>query len=74
MERETVERQLIWAENAIKDGERHIARQHELIAHLEQTGQDTTEAVQVLHCIEKQQALRRMDRKRLRAMLDHYTL
>jgi len=60
---------LAQAEHHVSVGARHIARQREIIAELERTGADSTEANLLLQLLEELQALHLADRDRLRAEL-----
>jgi hypothetical protein len=60
---------LVFALRHIKEGERVIARQHEIIASLERTGLDTSEAKAALRQFEELQSMLAADRDRLRKKL-----
>jgi arginine repressor len=70
MDREIIQRHLAQAEDHIILGERHIVRQRELVAELEQKGHDTTEAKRLLAEFEELQVMHLADCDRLRRELD----
>jgi hypothetical protein len=57
MSRQTLTRHLAQAEAAVALGRKHIARQHEIIAELEQVGHDAVTAKALLVVFEATQAL-----------------
>ena len=65
MDREMVERHLAQAEAHIETGYKNIARQREVIAHMEREGQDTASARHTLTQFEELQALHIADRERI---------
>jgi hypothetical protein len=65
MDREMVERHLAQAEAHMETGYKNIARQREVIAHLEREGQDTASARDTLTQFEELQALHIADRERI---------
>jgi arginine repressor len=65
MDRRMWERHLVQAEQHVALGERHIARQYELVAKLERDGQDATEAKLFLDTLQELQATHIAHRDRL---------
>ena len=69
MDRETVLWQLKWVDRVIRNSELRIARLFELQAFLHRSGGDAKQVNAAIHLEERAQALRRMDRSRLVAMV-----
>ena len=71
MERSTLERHLAMAETHISEGQRHVARQRELISKLIREGHHDMipEAKQFLALLEEMQALHVADRDQVRSEL-----
>ena len=69
MDREMLQEHLAQAERHISEGECHIARQREIIAELDGSGQYWQIALDLLHQFEQLQALHIADRDRLRKEL-----
>jgi hypothetical protein len=65
MDRVFLTNRLYQAERHVASGERHIARQHDLIAELQRDGHDTTEAKALLKKFEELQTMHLNDRDRL---------
>jgi hypothetical protein len=57
---------LAQAERLVLEGERHVARQRQIVAELGRDGRDTKEALDLLRRLEEWSALRIDDRDRLR--------
>ncbi|CAH1672282.1 hypothetical protein [Chelatococcus asaccharovorans] len=72
MDFETVRWQLKWADRGIRNSEMRIARLFELRGLLQQSGCDSKQVELAIQREEREQALRRMDRSRLVAMVTHY--
>jgi hypothetical protein len=66
MDQEILQQHLFQAEEHVALGERHIERQHELIAELEREGHDTANAKDLLATFEGLQEMHVADRDRLR--------
>jgi hypothetical protein len=69
MDPAVIQQHLFLAEQHAVEGKRHLARQEELIAELEQRKRDTTDAGKVLAALKETQAIREQDVVRLRAEL-----
>ena len=69
MSRESLIRHLAQAEARIAVGQKHIARQYEIIAELEQVGQDAVTAKALLVVFEATHALHIADRDQIAAEL-----
>lgn len=69
MERAVVMQRLAQAERHAADGEKHVARQRDLVAEIGRDGHDTELALMLLIRFEELQALNISDRDRLRAEL-----
>jgi hypothetical protein len=67
MSRQTLIRHLAQAEAAVALGRKHIARQHEIIAELEQVGHDAVTAKALLVVFEATHALHIADRDQIAA-------
>ena len=67
MSRQTLTRHLAQAEAAVALSRKHIARQHEIIAELEQVGHDAVTAKALLVVFEATQALHIADRDQIAA-------
>jgi len=65
MDRALLTNRLYQAERHVANGERHIARQFDLIAELQRDGHDTTEAKALLKKFEELQVMHLNDRDRL---------
>jgi hypothetical protein len=66
VDRAFIEAHLAQAERTISEGERHQARQRELVARLEEDGHDATQARELLALFEEMQTLHIAHRDRLR--------
>ena len=73
MDRAMFEQHLAQAEGHISLGERHIARQRELVSELERGPYDTTEARLLLANFEEVQKMHVVDRDRLRRELEQHS-
>ena len=69
MDRALWEEHLTLAETHVAQGERVVARQHEIIAELARGGHDTASAVDLLASFQELLTLHKRDRDRLRAEL-----
>jgi hypothetical protein len=69
MDRKLLQTSLAQAERHVVEGERHVARQRNLVTALERDGHDTSRAVQLLCQFEELQAMHVADRDRLRKEL-----
>jgi len=69
MDRSTLLNHLAQAERHAAEGNRHLARQEQLIAQLDQHGHDTTEALKVLSTFRSTQALHEADVVRILGQL-----
>ena len=69
MERAELEHHILVARRHVELGERHIARQREIIEQLKQHGHDTTSAERLLNTFEALQALHRMNLQRQMELL-----
>lgn len=69
MDRTLLTELLAESDRHVAQGERHIARQHQLIAELERDGHDTTSAIEFLSTLEQTQAMHIAHRDRIRAEL-----
>jgi hypothetical protein len=65
MDRDMLERHLAQAQAHIETGYKNIARQRQVIAHMEREGQDTASARDTLTQFEESQALHIADRERI---------
>ena len=66
MERATLENDLSRAEAHVVNGQKRIAKQHEIIAELDREGQDTAPAKDMLASFERTQAMHVANRDRFR--------
>jgi hypothetical protein len=64
-----LQEQLAEAERLVLEGERHVARQRQIVSELGRDGHDTKEAMDLLRRLEAWLALRIADRDRLREEL-----
>jgi hypothetical protein len=70
VDRKTIERHLFLAEKHVSEGERHIARQREIVAELKDNGHDLETARNLLARFEELYASHVADRDRIRLELD----
>ncbi|RZL28332.1 MAG: hypothetical protein EOP64_04860 [Sphingomonas sp.] len=69
MNREMLEQHLAMVEGHVTLGEGHIARQHELIVKLEQSGHESGEAISLLRSFKEMQEMHLAHRDRLKREL-----
>ena len=72
MGRAMLQANLAQAECHVAEGERHIARQREIVAELERDGHDSTDAMLLLYQFADIQCLHVADRDRLRIVLRYF--
>ncbi len=70
MDRETIQRHLLLAEMHVSQGERHVARQREIVAELKDDGRDLETARNLLARFEELYAQHVADRDRIRRELE----
>ncbi len=73
MNREIIARHLAQAEMRVSDGERHVARQREIVAELKDDGRDLETARNLLARFEELYAQHVVDRDRIRRELNTMT-